>query len=79
MNKMNRIYTFYMSITFYKMPQNINNKNDDSITNTAGAFQSDGRDIEFSQELADHDDLVAQERSKAANQRAKARKNNNNK
>lgn len=61
------------------MPQNINNKNDDSITNTAGAFQSDGRDIEFSQELADHDDLVAQERSKAANQRAKARKNNNNK
>ncbi|MGM7637204.1 YfhD family protein [Bacillus sp. Hm123] len=49
----------------------------DRVTNTAGAFQSDGRDVEFSQELADRDDLVAQERSKAADQRAKARKNNN--
>ncbi|WP_042347916.1 YfhD family protein [Bacillus massiliigorillae] len=61
------------------MSQNINNENNDQITNTAGAFQSgatqsDGRDVEFSQEVADHDDLVAQERSKAADQRAKARR-----
>ncbi|WP_338749140.1 YfhD family protein [Bacillus sp. FJAT-52991] len=59
------------------MLQSINNENNDQSTNTAGAFQSDGRDVEFSQELADKDDLVAQERSKAADQRAKARKNNN--
>ncbi|WP_100404119.1 YfhD family protein [Bacillus sp. FJAT-42315] len=59
------------------MLQSIKNEDNDQVTNTAGAFQSDGRDVEFSQELADHDDLVAQERSKAADQRAKARKNNN--
>ncbi|PAQ15710.1 YfhD family protein [Bacillaceae bacterium SAOS 7] len=59
------------------MFRSINNEDNDQVTNTAGAFQSDGRDVEFSQELADHDDLVAQERSKAADQRAKARKNNN--
>ncbi|SET33403.1 YfhD-like protein [Salinibacillus kushneri] len=35
---------------------------------------SDGRDIEFSQELADHDDLVAKERSNAADRRAKGKK-----
>ncbi|WP_068676301.1 YfhD family protein [Oceanobacillus sp. Castelsardo] len=34
----------------------------------------DGHDIEFSQELADADDVKAQERSKAAHQRAKQRK-----
>lgn len=32
---------------------------------------SDGRDIEFSQELADQEDLEAQARSKAADARAK--------
>ncbi|KIL72742.1 YfhD family protein [Bacillus badius] len=58
------------------MLQGRNNEENDQLTNTAGAFQSDGRDVEFSQELADRDDLVAQERSKAADQRAKARKNN---
>lgn len=57
------------------MFQNINNEENDQITNTAGAFQSDGRDVEFSQELADQDDLAAQQRSKEADQRAKARKN----
>ena len=60
------------------MAYNIHNGDEDQITNTAGEFQSDGRDIEFSQELADKDDLTAQERSKAADQRAKARENNNN-
>ncbi|WP_019241663.1 MULTISPECIES: YfhD family protein [Bacillus] len=59
------------------MSQNINNQDNDQITNTAGAFQSDGRDVEFSQELADQDDIAAQKRSKAADQRAKARKNSN--
>lgn len=34
---------------------------------------SDGIDVEFSEALADHDDLVAQERAKAADERAKAR------
>lgn len=33
---------------------------------------SDGKDIEFSQELADQNDLEAQARSKAADQRAKS-------
>lgn len=33
--------------------------------------KSDGRDIEFSEELADTDDKIAQERSKAADRRAK--------
>jgi hypothetical protein len=34
----------------------------------------DGLDVEFSQELADQDDLEAQARSQAADKRAKARK-----
>ncbi len=38
------------------------------------AIVSDGRDIEFSQELADQDDLEAQERSRAADARAKGKK-----
>ena len=38
------------------------------------SIKSDGLDVEFSQELADHDDLVAQARSKEADARAKARK-----
>lgn len=36
---------------------------------------SDGLDIEFSQELADHDDLEAQKRSEAADKRAKQKRN----
>jgi YfhD-like protein len=32
---------------------------------------SDGIDVEYSEELADHDDKVAEERSKAADRRAK--------
>ncbi|GAA3324149.1 hypothetical protein GCM10020331_050860 [Ectobacillus funiculus] len=34
---------------------------------------SDGRDIEFSRELADQDDLEALERSKAADERMKSK------
>ncbi|MED1204984.1 YfhD family protein [Heyndrickxia acidicola] len=37
-------------------------------------LKSDGRDVEYSQELADHDDLEAQARSEAADKRAKKRK-----
>ena len=37
-------------------------------------IKPDGLDVEFSQELADQDDLEAQARSKAADERAKARK-----
>ncbi|MBO9129111.1 YfhD family protein [Bacillus sp. 165] len=35
------------------------------------SIKTDGLDIEFSQELADQDDLEAQERSKAADARQK--------
>ena len=35
---------------------------------------SDGLDVEFSQEVADHADLEAQARANAADQRAKKRK-----
>ena len=34
---------------------------------------SDGIGVEFSEALADHDDLVAQERARAADERARAR------
>lgn len=33
--------------------------------------QADGQDVEFSEHLADHDDLKAQARSRKADQRAK--------
>ncbi|MFS0781978.1 YfhD family protein [Bacillus sp. 1P06AnD] len=59
------------------MFNNQNNEDNDQIMNTAGAFQSDGLDVEFSQELADQDDIVAQKRSKEADHRAKAKKKNN--
>ncbi|WP_139892667.1 MULTISPECIES: YfhD family protein [unclassified Bacillus (in: firmicutes)] len=42
--------------------------------NTPPSIKSDGLDVEFSEALADHDDLVAQARSKAADARAKSRK-----
>ena len=58
------------------MSQYINDdENDVQLTDLAGVEQSDGIDVEFSQALADHDDLVAQERSKAADQRAKTKQN----
>jgi hypothetical protein len=37
---------------------------------------SDGLDVEYSSELADHEDLEAQARSKAADERAKRREQN---
>ena len=38
------------------------------------SIQSDGLDVEFSEALADHDDLVAQARSKEADARVKGKK-----
>ncbi len=48
-------------------------KNKQSLPQTPSyaKLSSDGRDIEFSQEFADNDDVKAQERSKAADARAK--------
>lgn len=63
-----------LQLEVLKMAQNRSQEDNDQIMNTAGAFQSDGRDVEFSQELANQDDLVAQERSKAADERAKSSK-----
>ena len=50
-------------------------RNQQSLPQTPGyaKLPSDGRDIEFSQELADQDDLQAQARSNAADARAKGR------
>ncbi len=38
-------------------------------------MKSDGLDVEFSRDLADHDDLEAMARSKAADKRAKSGQN----
>lgn len=45
--------------------ENINNKFNRYVD------QADGRDVEFSQELADHEDIEAQERSAQADARVK--------
>ncbi|ETI66293.1 hypothetical protein BAVI_23248 [Neobacillus vireti LMG 21834] len=50
-------------------------KNKGSLPQVPKNMKSDGIDVEFSQELADHADLEAQARSNAANQRVKNRKN----
>ncbi|MCZ0702797.1 hypothetical protein J2T56_003084 [Natronobacillus azotifigens] len=41
--------------------------------NIANNRVSDGRDVEFSEELADHEDIEAQARAKAADRRAHQR------
>ncbi|WP_164670841.1 YfhD family protein [Virgibacillus doumboii] len=41
------------------------------LAQTPKKQKSDGRDIEFSEEFADHDDKEAQARSRAADKRAK--------
>ncbi|WP_084157424.1 YfhD family protein [Oceanobacillus manasiensis] len=48
-----------------------NSKNNFLAQTPKNLKDSDGVDIEFSKELADQDDLEAQERSKAADRRAK--------
>ncbi|WP_102027440.1 YfhD family protein [Salirhabdus sp. Marseille-P4669] len=55
--------------------QRTRDKNKASLPQTPKyEIASDGRDIEFSEELADHDDIVAQERSRRADARAKHKK-----
>lgn len=43
------------------------------LSQTPENQKSDGRDIEFSEELADYDDKEAQARSSAADKRAKGK------
>lgn len=50
---------------------NNRDKNKGSLPQVPKNMKSDGIDVEYSQELADHADLEAQARSNAANQRAK--------
>ena len=49
-------------------------KNSVDLPQVPKAEKTDGIDVEFSEELADHDDLVAQERARAADERVKAKK-----
>lgn len=49
-------------------------KNKASLPQVPKNMKSDGRDVEFSRELADQDDLEALARSNAADARAKKRK-----
>lgn len=46
-------------------------KNKQKLPQVPKNMKSDGQDIEFSQELADQDDLKAMERAAAADKRAK--------
>ncbi|EWG13228.1 YfhD family protein [Cytobacillus firmus] len=48
-------------------------KNKASLPQVPKNMKSDGIDVEFNRELADHEDLEAMARSKAADQRAKSR------
>ncbi|MFS0645979.1 YfhD family protein [Siminovitchia sp. 179-K 8D1 HS] len=54
--------------------QKARDKNKQKLPQVPKYEKSDGRDIEFSQELADHDDIEAQLRSKAADQRARQKR-----
>ncbi len=53
--------------------QKTRDKNKQKLPQVPKQLKSDGRDIEFSRELADNDDLEALARSEAADQRAKRR------
>lgn len=46
-----------------------------SLPQTPKNMKSDGLDVEFDRDLADHDDLEAMARSKAADERAKSGEN----
>ncbi|MFD1779526.1 YfhD family protein [Fredinandcohnia salidurans] len=54
--------------------QKSRDKNKGNLPQVPQSMKSDGRDVEFSRELADQDDLEAQARSNAADARAKKRK-----
>lgn len=49
-------------------------KNKGSLPQVPKNLKSDGLDVEYSRELADHEDLEAQARSNAAAQRVRAKK-----
>ncbi|MCM3124556.1 YfhD family protein [Mesobacillus sp. AQ2] len=49
-------------------------RNKASLPQVPKNMKSDGIDVEFDRDLADHDDLEAMARSKAADQRAKSRR-----
>ncbi|MCJ7843330.1 YfhD family protein [Lederbergia sp. NSJ-179] len=49
-------------------------KNKQKLPQVPKNMKSDGRDVEFSQEVADQDDLEAMERADAADKRANERK-----
>ncbi|CAM3372804.1 YfhD family protein [Cytobacillus oceanisediminis] len=48
-------------------------RNKASLPQVPKNMKSDGLDVEFDRDLADHDDLEAMARSKAADQRARSR------
>lgn len=54
--------------------QNQRDKNKQKLPQVPKNEKSDGQDIEFSQELADHEDIEAQLRSKAADKRARKKR-----
>lgn len=54
--------------------QRSRDKNKASLPQVPKNMKSDGIDVEYSQELADHADLEAQARANAANQRTSKRK-----
>jgi hypothetical protein len=49
-------------------------KNKGSLPQVPKNLKSNGLDVEYSAELADHEDLEAQSRANAANRRLKAKK-----
>ncbi|MFS0614177.1 YfhD family protein [Lederbergia ruris] len=51
-------------------------KNKQKLPQVPQNMKSDGRDVEFSQEVADQDDLEAMRRADDADKRAKKRKSN---
>lgn len=53
--------------------QKTRDRNKASLPQVPKNMKSDGLDVEFDRDLADHDDLEAMARSKAADQRAKSR------
>lgn len=50
------------------------NSNKSSLPQTPKNLKTDGKDVEYSAEFADHADLEALARANAANQRVKTRK-----
>ena len=62
-------------ITMGRAHQVTRDKNKASLPQTPSyEIASDGLDLEFSEEMADHDDLVALQRSKEADARVKNKK-----